>query len=163
MKWNFDLYPHVEAALNNQGRLILRKPGNNAVEKNIFTKGQEMSLWNTIVESGLDCDSSCVTLFNGFDETREHKPYTAEPAAILNSNGNNKAYEAWQIAAFKPVHVELRVNHGSPQLCAMAILKPETGGKKAKVQAPVLSLKRVGDKGEALKPQGPAKKLTRAE
>lgn len=139
MNWDYDKYPQIEAALDNNGRLILRKPGSNAIAANVFTVGQEEKLWQKIVASGLDADSSSVTLFCGFDESREHKPYIAEKAAIVNGNGNNKAYEGWQLAQFKYVHIEMRVNHGSPQLCLMAVLKPQTS-KKAKKVAPVLTL-----------------------
>lgn len=157
MQWNYAEYPQIEALLDNSGRLILRKPGANAIAANVFTAGQEEKLWAKVLASGLDADSSSFTLFKGFDESREHKPYIAEPAAILNGNGNNKAYEAWQLAQFKYVHIEMRVNHGNPQLCLMAVLKPASN-KKAKKVAPVLTLPTLDGEKPAPQTKAPQRK-----
>lgn len=149
MLWDYDKYPRIELALNTAGRLILRKPGPNAVEANCFTKGQEQSLWRSIVKTGLDAASEHVTLFDGLQENGRLK---AAEAAITRDSGTAKAYEAWQLAAFVPVHIEMRVNYAKPQLTVMNV-KRVAVPKVGRPQAPVLSLIRVDVEGD--KPQKP--------
>lgn len=149
MLWNYETYPRVELALNTSGRLILRKAGPNAVAANVFTEGQEQSLWRTIVKSGLDVASEHVTLFDGLQENGRLK---AAEASITRDSGTAKAYEAWQLAAFVPVHIEMRVNYAKPQLAVMSVKRVATP-KAGKPAAPVLQIERVADKPEG-KPEG---------
>lgn len=157
MKWDFAKYPRIEVAFNNEGHLILRKPGANAVPANTFTGEQVSLMWEKILASGHPVNASSVTLFNGIDAARDR--YTAEPASILNGNGNNKAYETWQLARFEAVHCEMRVNYGNPQFCLMAVKKAGPN-KPEKKQAPVLTLPVLeGEKPAPVTPpaQGPRK------
>lgn len=158
MKWDFTKYPRIELALNNAGRLILRNAGPNAVVANVFTGEQIQSLWNTIVKSGLDVDASSVTLFDGLQENGRLR---AAEASKTRESGSNLAYEGWQLAAFVPVKIEMRVNYAKPQLAVMSIERVNT--RPDRPQAPVLSLTRVPADGEAPAKQQPGKKITRAE
>lgn len=157
MKWDFTKYPRIELALNTAGRLILRNAGPNAVAANVFTGEQIHSLWNTIVKSGLDVDAASVTLFDGLQENGRLK---AAQASLTRDSGSNLAYEAFQLAAFVPVHLEMRVNYAKPQLAVMSV-KRAAVDRPGRPQAPVLSIARVGEDGEPRKPA--QKKITRAE
>ena len=159
MLWNYETYPRVELALNTSGRLILRKAGPNAIEANTFTKGQEQSLWRTIVKSGLDVASEHVTLFDGLQENGRLK---AAEASITRDSGTAKAYEAWQLAAFVPVHIEMRVNYAKPQLAVMSVARTVTP-KAGKPAAPVLTIERVDDKPQGKGRDKPNNKIVRAD
>lgn len=162
MKWNWKEYPRVELALNTQGRLVLQRAGENAVPANVFTETQIGSLWRTIAASGLDAEAESVTLFDGLQENGRLK---AMDATITRSTGSNRAYEAWQLAAFQPIHLELRVNHGKPQLRVQSVVRENLKPEKAK--PPVLSIQRVTAEGEKGAPQGkgqkPQGKIARAD
>lgn len=161
MKWNWQQYPRVELALNNAGRLILQRADQNAVPANVFTENQIGSLWRTIAGSGLDAEAESVTLFDGLQENGRLK---AAEASITRSTGSNRAYEAWQLAAFEPIHLELRVNHGKPQLRVQSVVRENTKPEKAK--PPVLEIKRLTAEGEKPEPQGKGKsqsKIARAD
>ena len=153
MKWNWKEYPRVELALNNAGRLILQRAGESAVPANVFTETQIGSLWRTIAQSGLDAESESVTLFDGLQENGRLK---AMDAAITRATGSNRAYEAWQLAEFQPIHLELRVNHGKPQLRVQSVIRENLKPEKAK--PPVLNIQRVTAEGEKAAPQGKAQK-----
>lgn len=159
MLWDFDKYARIELALNTSGRLILRHPKANAPEANIYTKGQEQTLWRSILKSGLDVDASSVTLFDGLQENGRLK---AAEAALTRDSGTALAFEAWQLAAFKPVKIEMRVNYGKPQLAVMAVERAPIV-KNNRPVAPVLQIERVEDKPQG-KPQGkPQSKIARAD
>lgn len=161
MKWNWKEYPRVELALNNVGRLILQRAGENAVPANVFTENQLGSLWRTIAGSGLDAEAESVTLFDGLQENGRLK---AAPASITRATGSNRAYEAWQLAEFQPIHLELRVNHGKPQLRVQSVVRESL--KPEKVKPPVLQIKRLTAEGEKPEPQGkgkPQSKIARAD
>lgn len=164
MKWNWKEYPRVELALNTQGRLILQRASDNAVPANVFTETQIGSLWRTIAGSGLDAESENVTLFDGLQENGRLK---AMDASITRATGSNRAYEAWQLAEFQPIHLELRVNHGKPQLRVQSVVRENLKPEKAK--PPVLSIQRVTVEGEKAAPQGkpqapkPQNKIARAD
>ena len=157
MKWDFSKYARIELALNTANRLVLRNAGPNAVEANVFTAGQEQSLWRTIVKSGLDVDAASVTLFDGLQENGRLK---AAEAAKTRESGSNLAYEAWQLAAFKPIHIEMRVNYAKPQLAVMSVKRVVTE-RAGRPQAPVLTIAREGD--ASTKPSKPANKIARAD
>ena len=152
-KWDWKAYPRIELALNNENRLILRCAGENAVPANVFTQGQLGSLWRTIVQSELDVESENVTLFDGLQENGRLKAVTA---AITRKTGTNRAYEAWQLAEFQPIHLELQVNFGKPQLRVQSVVRKNTKPEKAK--PPVLSVQRITVEGEKVAPQGKAQK-----
>ena len=153
MLWDFDKYPKIEAALDHNGYLILRQAGPNAVAANTFTKDRIPLLWEKIIAAKLPASSASITLFSGVDETRDR--YIAEPAAILNSNGNNKAYEAFQLERFEATHMEMRVNYAKPQLCLMAVKK---AGSAKQTKKPVAVLVLPTLKGETEAPQTTAPK-----
>lgn len=154
MLWNFDdaRFARVELALNMAGRLILRKPGPNAIEANLFGAGQEESLWRTIVKSGLAVDAASVTLFDALQENGRLK---AAEASLTRESGSALAYEGWQLEAFKPVHIEMRVNYGKPQLAVMSVKRAAPTKLNVK-RAPTLEIARIGSKApsttEAQKP-----------
>lgn len=163
MKWDWTKYPRVELALNTIGRLILRNAGEDAIPANTFTKDQLGSLWRTIAASGLEAESESVTLF---DSLQENGRLQAVPSAITRSTGSNRAYEAWQLAEFQPIFLELRVNHGKPQLRVQSVVRENTA--KAKAVAPVLSIARITADGEKAAPQGkvqgkPQSRIARAD
>lgn len=162
MKWNWKAYPAVELALNSVGRLILQHVDDNAVRANVFTENQIGSLWRTIVQSGLDVESESVTLFDGLQENGRLK---AVKASITRPTGSNRAYEAWQLADFQPIHLELHVNYGNPQLRVQSVVRKNTGPEKA--TPPVLNIQRVTVEGEKGAPQGkvqkPQSRIARAD
>lgn len=88
----------------------------------------------------------------------------AAPASITRATGSNRAYEAWQLAEFQPIHLELRVNHGKPQLRVQSVVRESL--KPEKVKPPVLQIKRLTAEGEKPEPQGkgkPQSKIARAD
>jgi hypothetical protein len=154
MKWDFNAYGKVEivaGTASKAGYLVLAKA--DAKSDPLYTFGADEldKLFETLVNSDMPVHDPALVMY-GDEEQAEGFPRASIPAAQANDKGYNKAYEPFQLKAYKPTNFELHVKFGQPSLWAFCDNFVTNGGR---AKAPRAKLTFQSAKAPATPQRGP--------